>query len=191
MKSCMVDGCAEPPKTRGYCGPHAERVRRYGDPRSDVPIAKKGAPLAFLSSVERHEGDDCLLWPFTRNDNGYPQLWVGGRLEYAHREMCRRRHGNPPTPVHEAAHSCGKGHLGCINPRHLSWKTRTENAADMVGHGTRLRGEHNPSAKLTESDARRILGLKGVARNRDVAAEYGISSSHVSTIWSRRIWAWL
>lgn len=33
--------------------------------------------------------------------------------------MCELVYGKPPMPKHQAAHNCGKGNLGCINPKHL------------------------------------------------------------------------
>lgn len=77
--------------------------------------------------------DWCLVWPFGRDPRvgrgivrtgpGKPKLPSG----WAHRVMCEMVHGTPPTPQHQAAHSCGNGHLGCVNPHHLSWKTNSEN----------------------------------------------------------------
>lgn len=50
--------------------------------------------------------------------------------------MCQKAHGDPPSPKHDAAHSCGRGHEGCVNPNHLSWKTKKQNQADRITHGT-------------------------------------------------------
>lgn len=36
--------------------------------------------------------------------------------------------GPPPTPLHEAGHTCPHGeHELCVNPAHLTWMTREEN----------------------------------------------------------------
>jgi hypothetical protein len=59
-----------------------------------------------------------------------------GHFERATRVMCKLAHGPAPTPKHHAAHSCGKGHEACINPKHLRWATPRENAADAKLHGT-------------------------------------------------------
>jgi hypothetical protein len=58
--------------------------------------------------------DCCLIWPFGRNSTGYGLVTIDGEQTYAHRAMCKRVHGEPPTPEHQAAHSCGRGHDGCL-----------------------------------------------------------------------------
>ena len=37
MKICSVPGCGKPHDSLGYCGKHAQRVRRYGDPNYLTP----------------------------------------------------------------------------------------------------------------------------------------------------------
>src|SRR5579859_4466599 len=38
------------------------------------------------------------------------------------RVVCEAYHGPPPTPQHEAGHTCPDGeNARCINPRHLAW----------------------------------------------------------------------
>jgi hypothetical protein len=88
-------------------------------------------PLSGLSVMPRSR-DECLIYPFKRYTNGYGGTWVDGIETYAHRHMCKTKHGEPPTPEHEAAHRCGNGKRGCINPNHLRWATHAENMADTV-----------------------------------------------------------
>ena len=128
---CSVEGCSEPIMTRGWCCTHYHRVIRHGTPAgSGRPI--RGSVKQFILDNAGHTGDECLIWPFNRSSkHGYAVI----RKEHfgsgmAHRSMCIVAHGPPPTDKHEAAHSCGKGHKGCVNPRHLSWKTPTENNRD-------------------------------------------------------------
>lgn len=78
------------------------------------------------------EGNECLEWPYSGNNWGYGQLTVAGRLVVASRFVCEIAHGDPPTPEYQAAHSCGNGHLGCVNPQHLRWATPKENSADKI-----------------------------------------------------------
>lgn len=35
--TCSVPGCGTPARTRGWCGPHYQRWRRYGDPLASAP----------------------------------------------------------------------------------------------------------------------------------------------------------
>jgi len=61
------------------------------------------------------------------------------------------RHGKPPTSKHHASHQCGV--RACVNKRHLSWKTPSENEQDKRMHGTYSRG---PARKLSDGDVREI-----------------------------------
>src|SRR5690349_16938907 len=102
----------------------------------------------YRDVVLPYEGDDCLFWPYSKWGRGYGHVWADGRQQYVHVLVCREANGPAPTPKHEAAHSCGKGHLGCCARKHLSWKTRSENHADKITHGTMLRGDTHPRSKL-------------------------------------------
>lgn len=41
--TCLVPGCAVERKGLGYCSAHYQRVKKYGDPRSDVPVRARGS----------------------------------------------------------------------------------------------------------------------------------------------------
>lgn len=114
-----------------------------------------------------------------------------GRRTLASRVMCVLAHGEPPDLSYEAAHSCGNGANGCLNPGHLSWKTRTENQGDRVEHGTHQRGERQWKAKLTESDVRTIRKRAEQERQSVIAKDYGINQCTVSEIKTGRKWGWL
>lgn len=189
VKLCGIEGCGKRRHSRGWCRAHYTRWQRHGDPLAGG--TPDGAPLAFLLNTLAIETDDCIAWPFNRNSAGYGAVWIDGKKRPVHRVVCARAHGEPPTPEHEAAHSCGNGHLGCINRKHLCWKTAVENAADKLTHGTDGRGEKNTSAKLTESDVLEIRRLRGIETQRSVAAMFGVGRTTVGMIQCRRNWGWL
>lgn len=60
-----------------------------------------------------------------------PSVRIGGRTTKATnpaRLICEWFHGPPPSPVHEAGHTCPNGENECcVNPDHLKWMTREEN----------------------------------------------------------------
>jgi len=126
-----------------------------------------------------YDGDECLIWPFAKS-HGRPRI----RREFVTRVVCEETNGPPPTPDHEAAHSCGNGHLACVTKRHLAWKTHAENMADMIQHGTSTRGEKHPNARLTDGDVSEIRRLSSHNTQREIAKLYGISQSHVANIQS-------
>lgn len=163
-QGCSVAGCDRPHKGRNLCRVHLMRVRKHGDVHAHQPIVQKTAS-PWLREHADYAGDDCLIWPFTRTRGGPGSVTgtvVGlprGNIS-ASRAMCTLAHGVPPTPNHVAAHSCGNGHLACVNPRHLRWATTLENAADTLVHGTRRK----PS-----QDGRRAFSAKQIAALRILA----------------------
>ncbi len=187
---CSIDGCGKPTKAHGWCRRHYERWRAHGSPVAGG--TGKGAARAWILAHVEHVGADCLIWPFRASSNkGYGTINWDGRTKAAHTVMCALAHGSKPTPSHEAAHSCGNGHNGCVHPKHLRWDTRSGNHADKVAHGTDHRGAKNPSAKLSERAVRDIRERVGSTPQALLALEYGVSISLVSAIALRKRWAWL
>jgi hypothetical protein len=97
-------------------------------------------------------------------------------------------HGPRPFENAQIAHSCGKGHLGCINPRHLRWATPKENSADKLLHGTNIHGEDHYHAMLSESDIVTIRHMATRVLQRDIAREFNICESTISKIIHRKSW---
>lgn len=132
------------------------------------------------------------MWPFSTDGRGYGDYnkshYGEGKV---HRIMCAFRNGPAPTPKHEAAHECGNGHKGCVNPNHLVWKTREENQADRILHGTHNRGSQHPLAKLTEHDVLEIRALQNKSSQSEIGKKFGISQPLVSAIHQRKRWGWL
>lgn len=188
---CSVAGCDGAATHKGWCKSHYLRWRRHGTPLGGKGPrgASQGSPRQFLEGVVMlHAGDECLFWPFARYESGYPQITVDGCHQSLTRLICARVNGDAPTPEHDAAHSCGKGHLGCVNPRHLSWKTKPENATDKLAHGTDNRGERHNLAVLTEADVREILALGSAVPQREIAARFGVAQATINDIQRRKIW---
>lgn len=138
--------------------------------------AGKGAQFLWLSERIRHNGDECLLWPFPA-PNGYGVVGYFGATHYAHRLMCELAHGKPADDALEAAHECGNSR--CVNPKHLAWKTPSANQADRAQHGTKSFGRRG---KVTFQQAQDIRAMRGVHTQEEIAALYGITRSNVSHI---------
>lgn len=192
QRICSMPNCNNAHYGRGWCHLHYKRWRKHGDPSIClVPQPEEGAPIAFLDTALAHVGDDCLIWPFARSTTGRGQVWLDGKLQFAHRVVCRRAHGDPPSTDYEVAHSCGRGHEGCVAPSHLRWTTHTNNMADTLLHGTRTRGERTGTSKLKEPDVLAIMSSKGVIPQRRLARLYGVSAGTIGDIHSGRRWSWL
>jgi len=138
-KTCNVDGCPKPSRRWGMCNTHSSRWLSHGDPLVVKPSGRKpkfgGLFMSeWVMAILPYDGDDCLAWPYATDQDGYGLGEIDGKVRRAHRYICALAHGEPPTPKHEAAHSCGNGHLGCVNPGHLRWATCLENQRERWEH---------------------------------------------------------
>lgn len=154
-----------------------------------MTVAGKGVAQTYLREVVlAYDGDDCLIWPFGRDKDGYARTTHEGRGLPASRLVCIKSKGPPPSAAHQAAHSCGNGHLGCVNKRHVDWKTPLENSSDKNIHGTMVRGEKARQAKLSNADASRIKSLKGLCPQKILADRYGVAVTTISHIQTGYNW---
>lgn len=162
---------------------HWQRWRSTGQPGHALPIkAQHGEPEAWIYENATHDGDNCLTWPFARRGNG----WAKMNHRSPARLMCELVYGPPPAAKYQAAHSCGKGHLGCLNPKHLRWATVSENHLDKRAHGTMIRGEAVAVAKLTEINVRTIR--QSGATDRVLANQFGVAPSVINRARNRKTW---
>lgn len=187
---CLIPECRKAVKVKssGLCNMHYKRVRRNGAPVCKV-TPKNGKRAFFDSVVLPCTAEDCLIWPFPFPRNARPHMNRDGRTVSVSRFVCELIYGPAPSPTHQAAHSCGKGDKGCVNPKHLRWATPRENCADMLDHGTRLCGELHPSAKLSEADVLAIRKFKGKMTRPAIARMFGVSRAAIDRIFSGRAWA--
>ena len=185
--SCKVNGCEMPIYGKGLCRKHWQRWKKNGDPNI-VGRTPKGTILTWLEENKAYEGDDCLVWPFSRKDDGYGTCHIRDIGMSASRAMCIIAHGDPPSANYHAAHRCGNGDKGCVNPNHLRWATPAENCDDMVDHGTRIQGEGCWMAKLTESDVRIIRSRYPREMQKTLAVEYGVSRATIGDVLLGRTW---
>jgi hypothetical protein len=87
----------------------------------------------------------------------------------------------------EACHKDGDPANAALS--NLRWDTPLANAKDKIGHGTVSRGTHHGMVKLTEAQVRRIRTAPG--SQQTIAAQFGISQTHVSDIKCALKWAHL
>jgi hypothetical protein len=157
-----------------------------------VPRIYRQRGQEFLDEVKtRPPTDECILWPFGNFNRGYAQMTHGAESKQAHRAMCLQVHGNPPTPQHQAAHSCRN--RSCVNPAHLSWKTPKENQADRIRDGTSTIGAQNGAAVLSENEVlaiRREIRTLGT-RTKELAARFGVSYDAIQLAANGSTWSHL
>ena len=126
----------------------------------------------------KHNSDDCLIWPFCKERKGYGRLWHEGKMVGAHRYILHLVSGKEMDNPLDAMHSCH--HTSCVNPRHLSWGSRTENMHDKLDNGTF-------GIKLTPEQALEIFHAEGF--HYKIADKFGVSYHVVSKIKSGHYWS--
>jgi HNH endonuclease len=196
---CAVEGCGGKLAGAGYCRKHYKRFRAHGDPLGGG-IDYGSANEFVVDSAKSEEKIKCIIWPFGKSKDGYGRVNIGGTPKGAHVAVAELAHGPKPTAKHECCHSCGNGHLGCVNPAHMYWGTRKENVADAIAHGTSYTlhvpiGEAHHCAKY--DDAIIDIAMRRIQsgeRPSSVARSLGISASYIYSLSSgksKRAQAWL
>lgn len=138
-----------------------------------------GRGISFIRAHIDYDGPDCLIWPLNRNpEYGYSVLGYLGGSYYAHVYMCTLTNG-PRPDGHQAAHSCGNGHLGCVHPKHLLWKTISDNLLDRREHGTVRCNPHGQVGILTAKQVEEIRALKGVMSQYEIARKFGVGRAAI------------
>lgn len=155
---CSVSDCGSFVLARGLCNRHYSAAKVSGR-LADHP-RRYGRGLKWLRELVDYDGDDCIEWPWARERAGYGRVWFEGKIWVTSRLICTWVHGEPPTPRHYAAHSCGRGRFGCVTPGHLRWATPTENSQDKFIHGTQPLGDRHWARRR-----RKARQLRGVLRS--------------------------
>lgn len=154
---------------------------------------KRGAVKQWLEDHTQYSGDECLEFPFARNWGGYGHMKLDG-FRFPHRWMCERVHGETKHIGPLALHSCGNGHLGCVNPKHLYWGTYKDNYHDGVNHGVYEANEARPRkrscSRLTEKDVLQIREeyQPGVVTMKVLANKYQVDRASISSVIRRNTW---
>lgn len=186
---CLVKGCDKPVSSKAMCRAHRQRWLRNGT--TDPLRTSDNEPLRFLASLQdAPETGDCIIWPYSCGGDGYGRVRINGHRRVASRVVCEQKHGPAPSPRHQAAHSCGKGNIGCVAPYHLDWSTPEENQQDRVLHGTTTRGERNGRAILTADNVvsiRREFST-GTITKEALAVKYGVSATNIRHVINRNSW---
>jgi hypothetical protein len=133
----------------------------------------------------------CWLWTGTINDGRYGALSLCGKPISAHRLSWLLHHGDIPQGKF-VLHKCDV--KSCVNPDHLFIGTAKDNTADMLKkkrHRT-TRGSDRHNAKLSDMDVHNIRFLRGMrVKCKDIAEFYDVGRRTISSIATRRYWAWL
>ena len=184
---CSIEECCNPARTRGFCDSHYYAWYRYGDPLASRRSVS-GERIQFLIDAAEADTDECVLWPYAKQQKGYGRVQFGKKNSGAHIVACQLAYGRKPFPDAVVAHSCHTP--ACVNPRHLRWATAKENSQDMVHDGNSGRGTKNNFAKLSEDAVSEIYRNPNRLSLRMLAARHRVSEGTIYDIQQGRSWAW-
>lgn len=177
--------------------------------RPMTPIERR-----FWKHVDRRGPGECWPWLGFLSASGYGRLREGGRngqMWMAHRFSYVLHFG--PIPDGDGYHGLCVCHRcdnpRCVNPAHLFLGTFQDNVDDRVRkdrsarvtglangahtHPEKVaRGSSHYAAKLTDEQVKAIRAVKPAERVHEtadqIAAQYGISHSHVIKLWYGYKW---
>lgn len=183
---CKIEGCDKPVYGRGWCRLHYRRWYRTGS--TELTSTRRGSVQEFIQRAAKSTSSKCITFPFYRQASGYGWVRTPDGPRGAHVYVATLAHGEKPSKKHEACHTCGNGHLGCVNPNHIYWGTKSDNMRDSIAHGTGQRikyvsGENAVGAKYSDDQIRQVReAIERGERQVDIAAQFGLSQSHISRI---------
>ena len=195
---CSVSWCDREVTAKGLCAGHYGRKAKGRN--MDAPFRIWGRRidrLRFLYGAFQHNSDECLIWPFSKTEAGYPIFdtikgWAG-ETAMAHRLVCemragRRLRGRNDANPEVVMHTCDTP--SCINPAHLLVGTDADNLWDCREKDRHSRGERNGHSRITDEDVLTIRALKasGAATTKQLATRYGLNERHVRFIVSGGCW---
>ncbi len=128
--------------------------------------------------------NDCWPWIGVTIKKGYGRFSVSKHSYLATRIMLALN-GKYNNQL-ECCHSCNNPN--CVNPKHLRFGTLIENQHDRIAAGTTNQGQRCGMSKLSDKDILQILKLCKTKLQKDIAREYGISSSQISKITTGKQW---
>jgi len=146
-----------------------------------------GWEARFWAKVQKGEG--CWEWQAS-TARGYGQMgtMVGGRhVTYRAHRLSWAVHNGPVPQGMDVCHRCDNP--PCVRPDHLFVATRQGNLADASDKGRTASGVRNGHSRLSAVDVARIRERVALGeRSSDVAADTGVSYSHVRDLINHRRW---
>jgi transcriptional regulator with XRE-family HTH domain len=140
----------------------------------------------LAARVDSSAGPDaCWPWTAALTTTGYGSFG-GNSGGAAHRVAYVVANGPIPDGL-GVLHRCDNRQ--CCNPAHLFVGSQYDNMRDMAAKGRtgRITGERSVRAKLTDAQVDEIRGRRQAgATLKSLAAEYGVTSAHLSHVMSGR-----
>ena len=139
-------------------------------------MARKSLQERFEEKYVPVPETGCWIWIASTFLGGYGCIRVDGKIVGAHRLSYELHNGPIPEELH-VLHRCDQP--PCVRPDHLFLGTHQDNMIDRTVKG-------RDTSKLTSERVLEIFYAEGP--QREIAANYGVSQSLVSTIKTRKRW---
>lgn len=145
-------------------------------------VKGQGKGIDWIRAHVGYQGDECLIWPYSRDWQGYGNFGYMGKMYRVSRFMCEEAKGAPPADKPFALHTCGNGHQACSNPNHLYWGTAGDNQQDTIVHGTAKRpGGRRQKLSDAQVEEIRALAASGM-KQYQIAGRYGVRRESIGQI---------
>lgn len=142
------------------------------------------------------DDEKCWEWQACKTSDRYGQIWMGHKIDLAHRVSWEIENGEIPNGLW-VLHECDNP--ACVNPKHLFLGTNQDNIIDKVNkgrqskgeqHGIKIRGEQQGSHKVTADKVKIIRQryAEGGITQMELAKEYGLKQPQISSIIRREFW---
>ena len=146
------------------------------------------------------EGSGCWLWTGNLSASGRPVIRFPGesRKRYA-APVALELFKEPAPPLRFALHTCHNAL--CVNPNHLYWGTKKQNAKDMIDAGRHrwnnatigAKGMSCPASRFTDTDIiemRRLHWQEGESYAA-IGRQFHVNSGRVHNICTGKRWGHL
>lgn len=120
-----------------------------------------------------------------RSSNGYLTVNIDGESRLVQHLVAKAFIGSRPS---DALVLHGDGDRTNNRLKNLRYGTYADNHADMVAHGTRVRGSAYGSAKLHEWTASVVRALRGVWPQSQLAMLFDVSPAAIQAVHDGRTW---
>lgn len=188
MRTCKIDHCNLPSRSRGWCEKHYVRWYRHGSPHTTLRNRESVTWEHLLSKSTLNPKTSCIEWNQSTS-TGYGVLQYKGKVVRTHRISYELNIGPIPDGLF-VCHHCDN--RICINPNHLFIGTQLDNIRDMIakGRGSPHRGEASGTSIFTESD---VLHIRKTYKGRygeckQLMKKYGVSKSTILAVMNRTSW---